>query len=64
VLHKNTLKTIHEQEGITQSTLRYKSGVSKTRLSLLLASLEERNIISREVTGKTKKVFLKKTFKN
>ena len=56
------LKCIHAQEGIKQSTLRFKVGMSKATLSLLLSSLEKRNIISRKVSGKSKEVYLIKTF--
>ena len=56
------LKAINNNEGITQSTLRYKSGLSKTGVSIILKSLETRNIISRKKEGKTNAVFLKKIF--
>jgi DNA-binding MarR family transcriptional regulator len=53
------IKSVKDQEGIQQSTLRYKRGLSKTSLSLILKSLEEREIISRKEDGKTNKVYLR-----
>jgi ribosomal protein S25 len=59
---KAVLKAIREQEGVTQSTLRFRTGMSKASLSLLLKSLEERDIISRRESGKTNNVYLRKKF--
>lgn len=56
------LLVVHDQDGIKQSTLRYKTGLSKTTLSLTLKSLEERGIISRKSAGKTNQVYLIKKF--
>jgi DNA-binding MarR family transcriptional regulator len=59
---QTVLRFVKGQEGIKQSTLRYKTGMSKTGLSILLRSLEEREILSRKADGKTKRIFLKKSF--
>ncbi|RJQ17304.1 hypothetical protein C4573_04600 [Candidatus Woesearchaeota archaeon] len=53
---------IHEQEGVQQSTLRYRLGMSKATLSLLLQSLEKKDIISKKAEGKTNKLYLRKKF--
>ena len=59
---KKILLTVKDQDGIPQSTLRFKTGLSKTTLSLLLQSLEQRQIVSRKEKGKTKEVYLRKVF--
>jgi ribosomal protein S25 len=57
--NKKILKIVHENEGITQSTLRFKSGLSKAHLSELLQSLDKKGIIARKPKGKTYELFLK-----
>jgi len=59
---QDILKALHGQDGILQSTLRYRTGLSKAMVSLLLSSLEEREIIKRTQKGKTKQVYLRKKF--
>ncbi len=59
---QKVIKAIKEQEGIQQATLRYRTDMSKTSLSLMLKNLEERKIISRKPYKKTNQVFLVKKF--
>jgi uncharacterized membrane protein len=56
---KKIMKAVREQDGITQQTLRLRTDMHKSKLSIVLDGLEKKGLIKREVKGKTKQVFLK-----
>ena len=57
---QKVLKAIKEQNGITQQTLRIRTGLSKTKLSQILIDFEKKNLVKREKNGKTLSIYLKK----
>lgn len=59
---KKVLKAIKEQEGITQSTLRYRTDLSKSKISQILTGFEKKNLVKREEKGKTYSVYLTENF--
>ncbi len=56
------MKVIKEQEGVSQSTLRYKANLSKAKISQILTSFEKKHLIKREARGKTYSVYLVDNF--
>jgi len=53
------IKAVKEQEGITQQTLSLRTGIHKSKLSILLDALEKKDLITRKEKGKTKQVYIK-----
>lgn len=56
---KKIINAVKDQDGITQQTLRLRTDLHKSKLSILLDKLEKKNLIKRIEKGKTKQVFLK-----
>jgi uncharacterized membrane protein len=56
---KKIIKSVKEQDGITQQTLRLRTDLHKSKLSIVLDGLEKKGLIKRIQKGKTKQVFLK-----
>lgn len=53
------VKAVKEQDGITQQTLRIRTDMHKSKLSILLDGLEKKGLIKRVPKGKTNKVHLR-----
>ena len=59
---QKVLKAIKEQDGITQSTLKFRADLSKAKISQILTDFERKNLIIRELKGKTYAVHLMENF--
>src|SRR3989338_400658 len=59
---KKVLKAIKEQDGITQSTLKYRTDLSKAKVSQILTDFEKKHLVKRELKGKTYAVYLAENF--
>lgn len=56
---KKVIMAVREQDGITQQTLRLRTDLHKSKLSIVLDSLEKKGLVKRVAKGKTNQVFLK-----
>ena len=59
VNEKKVIQAVKDQDGITQQTLRLRTDMHKSKLSIVLDGLEKKGLIARKEKGKTKQVFLK-----
>ena len=57
---KKVITSVKEQDGISQSTLRYRTDLSKSKLSMVLSQLEKKSLITKVKKGKINNIFLKK----
>lgn len=61
---KKIINAIKEQDGITQSTLRFRTDISKAKVSQVLTDFEKKHLVKRTIKGKTYQVFLVENFGN
>ena len=59
---KKVVKAVKDQDGIEQATLRIRTDLSKTKLSVVLSDLEKKNFIKKIPQGKKNKIYLKIAF--
>jgi hypothetical protein len=52
------IDNVVESEGVTQDSIRFKTGFSKSKVSALLSEMERKDIIIREKLGRTYKIFI------
>ena len=57
---RSILEEIKKVDSITQDSLRFRLNWSKAKVSTILTNLDKMNLIQRERTGKTYKVYLQK----
>ena len=57
---KKVIRAVKEQDGISQSTLALRTDLHKTKLSLVLKSLEDKGFIKKVPKGKINLIYLKK----
>jgi len=56
---KKVIKAVKEQDGVTQQTLRLRTDLHKSKLSIVLDGLVKKGLVKKEPKGKTNQIFLK-----
>ena len=59
---KKVIIAVKDQDGITQQTLRLRTGLHKSKLSILISELQNKKLIEKVPKGKTNQIFLKIAF--
>ncbi|MFQ5800501.1 MAG: helix-turn-helix transcriptional regulator [Candidatus Hydrothermarchaeales archaeon] len=55
---KLLIDMISDSEGVTQDSIRFKTGFSKSKVSALISEMEKKDIVVREKLGRTYKIFI------
>jgi len=58
---QKVLKAVKEKEGILQSALRFRTNLSKAKISQVISDFERKGLIKRELQGKTYAIYLTRT---
>jgi hypothetical protein len=56
---KKVIIAVKDQDGITQQTLRLRTGLHKSKLSIVISDLQAKKLIEKVPKGKTNQIFLK-----
>lgn len=59
---KKIMMAVKEQDGIEQATLRIRTDLSKTKLSVILSGLEKKSLLKKVPEGKKNKIYIKTAF--
>lgn len=59
---KKVMRTVKQQNGIEQATLRIRTDLSKTKLSVILTELEKKGLVKKVPQGKKNRIHLKNLF--
>lgn len=59
---QKVIKAVRAQDGITQQTLRLRTDLHKSKLSIVIDGLEKKSLVKKVKKGKTNQVFLKIDF--
>jgi len=58
---QKVLKAVKEKEGILQSALRFRTNLSKAKISQIVTNFERKGLVKREMQGKTYAIYLAKS---
>lgn len=59
---QKVIRAIKDQDGITQSTLTIRTGLSRSKISEVIKGFESKNLIKRKNKGKTFSIYLTERF--
>ncbi len=57
---RKAITAVREQDGISQSTLRLRTEMSKSKLSIVLKGLEKKELITKVPEGKINRIYMKR----